>query len=111
MQPAELARIAQATGTGSCPQISFQQQAGAADTLISRHGFPAVPVATDYPSDSKKSEETMKAFNLVWRTVRGVTLLAVLAVVFVGVVGISCIARFLMGSALTQVAGKLHLTS
>ena len=58
-----------------------------------------------------ESEVTMKVFNLVWRTVRGVSLLAALAVVFVGVVGISCIARFLMGSALTQVAGKLHLTS
>jgi hypothetical protein len=53
----------------------------------------------------------MKAINLVWRTVRGISLLAVLAVVFVGVVGVSCLVRLLMGSALTQVAGKLNLTA
>jgi hypothetical protein len=58
-----------------------------------------------------KSEEAMKVLDLVWRTVRGIALLAVLAVVFVGVVGVSCLARFLMGSALTQVAGKLNLTT
>ena len=47
----------------------------------------------------------------LWRTLRGMSLLVVLAVLFTGVLLVSCLARLLFGDGFSHVAGKLHLES
>lgn len=47
----------------------------------------------------------------IWNTVRGISLLAVLAVLFTGVLMVSCLARLVLGSGFSEVAGRLNLGS
>jgi hypothetical protein len=45
----------------------------------------------------------------VWYGLRGASLLVVLAVIFSGVLVVSCLARLVLGSGFSDAAGKLHL--
>ena len=53
----------------------------------------------------------MMIINGLWRTLRGMSLLALLAVIFAGVLLVSCVARLLFGDGFSGAAGKLHLES
>ena len=43
-----------------------------------------------------------------WKVLRGMSLLAVLTVLFTGVLLVSCLARLWCGDGFTEVAGKLR---
>jgi len=45
----------------------------------------------------------------MWKTIRGLSLLAVLFVIFAGVLLISCLARICYRNGFSEVAGKLRL--
>ena len=47
----------------------------------------------------------------IWKTMRGVSLLVVLAVLFTGVLMVSCLARLVLGNGFSEVAGRLNLGS
>ena len=47
----------------------------------------------------------------IGNTLRGMSLLVVLAVVFSGVLLVSCLVRLLLGNGFAGAAGKLHLGS
>ena len=47
----------------------------------------------------------------VWNAVRGVSLLVILAVIFGGVLLVSCLARLFFGWGSSEVAGRFHLGS
>jgi len=51
----------------------------------------------------------MVVIEVIWKALRGVALLLVLAVIFAGVLAVSCLARLLWGSGRSEIAGKLHL--
>lgn len=53
----------------------------------------------------------MNMVSAVWNTIRGFSLLAVLTVVFTGVVVVSCVLRLALGNGFANAAGKLHLGS
>lgn len=44
----------------------------------------------------------------IWHLVRGMSLLVMLAVLFGGVIMVSCLARLLYGEVFSEVAGKLR---
>jgi len=45
----------------------------------------------------------------IWQAFRGMALLLVLAVIFSGVLALTCLARLFGGSGSSQIAGKLQL--
>lgn len=45
----------------------------------------------------------------LWKALRGMVLLVVLAFLFVGVLLVSCLARLLFGDWFSEVAGTMHL--
>jgi hypothetical protein len=47
----------------------------------------------------------------LWKALRGLSLLVMLAVIFTGVLLVSCLARFFYGAGFSDVAGKLRLGS
>lgn len=47
----------------------------------------------------------------VWRLARGVLLMTLLALIFSGVLLVSCLARLVFGDGRSEVAGRLHLGS
>ena len=53
----------------------------------------------------------MRIITGLWRTLRGMSLLVVLALLFTGVLMVSCMARLLYGEVFSGVAGKIHLGS
>ena len=53
----------------------------------------------------------MTIMRVLWHTLRGMSLLVVLTVLFTGVLFVSCLARLALGDGLSGVAGKLHLGS
>jgi hypothetical protein len=50
----------------------------------------------------------MAIIRRVGRTLRGISLVLVLAVLFCGVLIVSCLARLFLGCQYSEVAGKLH---
>jgi hypothetical protein len=46
-----------------------------------------------------------------WQTLRGMSLLVVLSVLFTGVLLISCLVRLIFANGFAEVAGKLRLTA
>ena len=50
----------------------------------------------------------MSIIRGLWKMLRGMSLLVVLAVIFTGVLLISCLARLCYGSGFTEVVGKLR---
>lgn len=50
----------------------------------------------------------MVIINGLWNTLRGMTLLVMLTVIFVIVLSVSCLVRLLYASAFSYGAGKLH---
>jgi len=53
----------------------------------------------------------MKIIKAIWNTLRGLSLLAVLTVLFGAAVVVSCGLRLVLGNGFADVAGKLHLGS
>lgn len=51
----------------------------------------------------------MRIVSMVWNTLRGLSLLAALSVLFAGALAISCVLRLALGNGFADVAGKLHL--
>lgn len=51
----------------------------------------------------------MRIVSMVWNTLRGLSLLAVLSLLFAGAVAVSCVLRLVLGDGFADVAGKLHL--
>jgi len=51
----------------------------------------------------------MKLIDGLWKALRGMILLVVLAVLFTGVLLVSCLARLLFGDWFSDVAGTMHL--
>jgi len=47
----------------------------------------------------------------LWKFLRGMSLLVILAAIFTGVLLVSCLARLFYGAGLTEAAGKLRLGS
>jgi len=47
----------------------------------------------------------------IWKTVRGFALLLLLALVFAGVLLVSCLARLCFGDGASDIAGKLRVSS
>jgi hypothetical protein len=45
----------------------------------------------------------------LWKTLRAMSLLVILAVIFTGVLLVSCLARLCYGAGFSEVAGKLRL--
>jgi hypothetical protein len=53
----------------------------------------------------------MALIRSVWQTVRGMSLLVMLAGIFTVVLLVSCLARLMYGNGVTEVAGRLRLGS
>ena len=47
----------------------------------------------------------------IWKALRGMSLLVMLAGIFTGVLLVSCLARLFFGDGFSDVAGKLHVGS
>jgi hypothetical protein len=53
----------------------------------------------------------MALIRRIWQTVRGMSLLVMLAGIFTVVLLVSCLARLMYGNGVTEVAGRLRLGS
>jgi hypothetical protein len=58
-----------------------------------------------------KGGQIMAIIKGIWKALRGMSLLVILAVIFSGVLLVSCLARLFFGDGFSDVAGKLHAGS
>ena len=59
----------------------------------------------------QKAGQIMTILKGLWKGLRGMSLLVILAVIFTGVLLVSCLARLFFGDGFSDVAGKLHVGS